>query len=124
MAASALCTTPVTLVKRSLILKSPGDGLKSQKQAMALADAKPGVVFILKDGSWVELEGPAETALLSAKQIKLRGSKNAMVGQSPMSSHTLRCSDETWERFLLIGRTKWFRRAVDAEYEKQNPKRK
>jgi len=123
-AAKALATTPYTLEARGKVYRSTDQVPEKLHVAMALALERPERVVVREDDTWKALVGDPANSLLSAKQLSLRGTQNARIGDAPMEIHSVTCEAQTWYEFLELGGSKWFRQIVKAEYKKRAAKAK
>ncbi len=118
-AAKKLCTTTITLGRRSKIFEKIGDALKGYQPGMKRAQASPGAVFIqLPTGDWEPLSADNSSAIITAAQAAARGCQHAMIGDAPMKIGTIRASKETWAQYAALGGAKWFRKRVKEEFQK------
>ena len=121
-AAKALATRPATLKSRGKVYRSPEQVPEHLHAAMAMAQERPERVIVITETGCKPLAGNPSATLLSPRQLALQGSRNAQIGDSPMSIHSLSCDDETWAQFLELGGSKWFRAAVAKAYQARQRK--
>lgn len=122
-AAKALATYSATLKSRSKIYRNADQVPEELHQAMAMAVERPGKVIILENGSWKPLSGDPANKLLDSRQLALRGTSNARIGDTKMEIHSITCDDKTWAKCLELGGSKWFREAVNAAHKRLEKKR-
>lgn len=119
-AAKLLLTSPMTFNKKAKVYESLADAPPFHVFGLLLAAAQPGAIFINQAGDWVELTGNPEEVIVSPMQKAVRERRLQGLENEPpsMNTHTIRTSDETWQRFLVLGGGPFFREIVDKEYEK------
>lgn len=120
-AAKIIGTTPITLSRRGKKVLDVSTESKTDRAGLKLAAENPGTIVILQNGAWTLLTESPEKVLMSDYQRLGKSLKNALIDQEPMSTHTIRTTDESWARFLEIGGSKWFRAAVDEEFKRRHP---
>ncbi|MDH0959099.1 hypothetical protein EGJ86_19230 [Pseudomonas sp. o96-267] len=117
-AAKAFGTYHQTIKSRSKVYSSPDQVPSELHQAMSIAVEQPGQIVHLEDGRWKRFSGNTDR-LQSAKQLSMRGTKNAQIGEGKMNIRSVTCDDDTWSDFLALGGSKWFRKAVKAARKRQ-----